>query len=248
MKELKIVTFNIRTLYDEHDGVNSFIHRAGLILDKISEEKPHIICFQEVSERIRQFLNKYLTDYILVGHGRHENYDGEGLSVAILKESIELFGLEHFWLSPTPFLPASRYENQSQYPRICQRLILKHTDSSMPVRIYNVHLDHISDEARILGIRQILEKISAENKDFVCPTIIMGDFNAVPDSKTISYCREYKEFPIFELTEKLGETFHDFGGTGTAKNARGTHIDYMFADLKMTQKLTEIYKWTDPSR
>ena len=164
MKNLKIATFNLRTLYDNYDGVNSFIHRAGLILDKINEEKPHVICFQEVGERIRSFLEKYLVDYNLVGHGRLSDFSSEGLGTAYRKDSMELFGLEQFWLSPTPLIPGTRYEIQSEYPRTCICTTLKHKNKKTPIRLYNVHLDHKSDEARILGIKQIVEKVKNDNE------------------------------------------------------------------------------------
>ena len=42
-KNLKIVTFNVRQPWDyPEDGVNSFIHRAGMVLTKIDDEKPDI--------------------------------------------------------------------------------------------------------------------------------------------------------------------------------------------------------------
>ena len=44
---LKLVTFNIRCDYDQ-DGANSFRFRKPVILKKLAEEKPDVICFQEV--------------------------------------------------------------------------------------------------------------------------------------------------------------------------------------------------------
>lgn len=41
---LKLVTFNIRCDYDQ-DGANSFRFRKPVILKKLAEEKPDVICF-----------------------------------------------------------------------------------------------------------------------------------------------------------------------------------------------------------
>ena len=41
---MKIVTFNLRSRY-KGDGINSFVHRAVLLCDKIEEERPDIIAF-----------------------------------------------------------------------------------------------------------------------------------------------------------------------------------------------------------
>lgn len=242
----KIVSYNIRTLFSHPiDGVNSFIHRSGMILEKIENERPHVICFQEISEKIRHFLDTYLNGYVLVGVGRLADYSGEGLCIAYRKDCIDLLSLEHFWLSPTPYVPGSRYEIQSQYPRICQTVTVKHKESPLPIRLYNVHLDHISDQARILGIEQILKEVIKANATFSLPVMVMGDFNAYTDSKTVRYCKENKIFPMIDLSEASGATFHDFGKTDDAEEAAGKKIDYIFADLKTAECNYTVTKWED---
>ena len=115
---MKIVTFNIRCLWDG-DGINSFLHRAGLILNKIDEERPDIIAFQEVTDKIADFLRDNLCAYEIVGHGRNADYFGEGVYFAYRRETVRLFELNSFWLSDAPHVPASRYDGQSSYPRTC---------------------------------------------------------------------------------------------------------------------------------
>ena len=39
---IKIVSFNLRSQYTG-DGINAFVHRAGLIYEKIKQEKPDIV-------------------------------------------------------------------------------------------------------------------------------------------------------------------------------------------------------------
>ena len=41
MANAKIVTFNIRNVWDK-EGKNSFIHRVGMIYDKINKEKLYV--------------------------------------------------------------------------------------------------------------------------------------------------------------------------------------------------------------
>ena len=242
--KLKIVSYNIRTLYSHPiDGVNSFIHRAGMILEKISAEKPHVICLQEVSEGIRAFLDTYLPNYILVGHGRLADYSGEGLCTAFRKDCMELMELEHFWLSPTPYVPGSRYEVQSQYPRLCQLVTLRYKALATPIRFGNVHLDHISDEARVLGMDQILKTVAEINKNKrTLPFMLMGDFNAYPESETILYC---KRNGLVDLSETSGSTFHGFGRSTKDEPAIGRKIDYIFSDKETAEKKNLVTKWED---
>ena len=59
---LKLVTFNIRCDYDQ-DGANSFRFRKPVILKKLAEEKPDVICFQEVLPHVAAWLKENLTEY-----------------------------------------------------------------------------------------------------------------------------------------------------------------------------------------
>lgn len=54
---LKLVTFNIRCDYDQ-DGANSFRFRKPVILKKLAEEKPDVICFQEVLPHVAAWLKE----------------------------------------------------------------------------------------------------------------------------------------------------------------------------------------------
>ena len=62
---MKFVTFNIR--YDcGFDGENNFDFRKPLILRKIEQEKPDILCFQEVLPHVAVWLKENLTDYYVI--------------------------------------------------------------------------------------------------------------------------------------------------------------------------------------
>ena len=63
---LKLVTFNIRCDYDQ-DGANSFRFRKPVILKKLAEEKPDVICFQEVLPHVAAWLKENLTEYTVIG-------------------------------------------------------------------------------------------------------------------------------------------------------------------------------------
>ena len=117
---MKLVTFNIRCDFDQ-DGENSFRFRKGLILKKLEEEKPDVICFQEVLPHVAVWLRENLKDYYVVGCGRSEELRDEQVSVAFRKDTLNLISMETFWLSPSPYEPASRYPAQSTCPRVCVR-------------------------------------------------------------------------------------------------------------------------------
>ena len=73
---MKLVTFNIRCDFGQ-DGENNFEYRKDLILKKIAQEKPDMICFQEVLPHIAKWLKENLTEYyvcLLYTSTNHKRY------------------------------------------------------------------------------------------------------------------------------------------------------------------------------
>ena len=192
MEPIKLVTFNVRNRVWE-DGVNSLAHRLGLIMDIIDRERPDAVAFQEIQEFHLQALRRVMPEYAFFGQLRNENYDGEGLYTAVRTDAFDLLGLETVWLSPTPYEPGSRYADQSKCPRICVMTQLRHRESGTCLRLFNVHLDHVSESARRLGMESVLAFVRSYEEKRPMPHLILGDFNAVPDSDAVRLCRQAGE-------------------------------------------------------
>ena len=186
---LKLVTFNIRCDYDQ-DGANSFRFRKPVILKKLAEEKPDVICFQEVLPHVAAWLKENLTEYTVIGCGRSETLE------------------ETFWLSPTPYVPASRYEEQSICPRVCTEVVLEDLQEKKVFRLCDIHLDHLGVQARTLGLSQILKKMDDAVLFANAPVILAGDFNAEPDGEEFAVMRERTDYVNY--TEGIGITYHGF--------------------------------------
>ena len=233
---LKIVSYNLRSVWDG-DGVNCFPNRAGGILEKINAEKPDVICFQEGIEPSMAFLRKYLKpEYDIVYNQRNADFGGEGLAVAVRTETVTLLGVDFFWLSETPFVPASRYEEQSDCPRASTELVLMEYATGKVFRVLNTHLDHVGAGARKLGLRQILKYLDNVQLFPEVPVMLMGDFNAWPDGEEMQV---FDEFPGYtSAAANLGITYHGYMNT--------THpecIDYIY--IRGAVKRVDAYKWTD---
>lgn len=238
MNTKKAVTFNIRCVWSEGDGRNAFVHRAGMVYDKILKELPDIIMFQEFTAPHLEFMKRCLPEYEFYGHFRNSDFCGEGVFTAVRKDSLQVVGYDSYWLSPTPHVPGSRFENQSDCPRTCLTLTLRDIQTNKLFKSLNVHLDHISDEARIEGIKLLLGK-AAQNFDAdKLPIILGGDFNAEPGSKTIEYCNNYDQIKIFDVTDKLEGTFHNYGSCSTK-------IDYLYVSESIRNATENVYIWDD---
>jgi len=230
--KFKIATYNLRC-NTKHDQINMFDIRKGLVLDKIMKESPDIIGFQEMLPPMHEFLKRHLTGYTIVGRSRGADYNDEHVDIAFKTDTIELFGLDFFWLSPTPYIPGSRYEEQSACPRITTSGMFKHKAIATPFRVYNTHLDHVGEQARVLGMTQILAKIAEDNSKIKLPLFLTGDMNAVPDSETIQMASNY----LVDITTSISESFHGF------TDKYGGKIDYIFTDTATAALPYTVKSW-----
>lgn len=236
---MKLVTFNIRCDYNQ-DGINSFEFRKPYILTKIREESPDIICFQEVLPHVADWLKDNLNEYYIIGCGRDAQLMNEQTSIAYKRTAYNLVQMEVFWLSETPYIPGSRYSNQSDCPRVCTMAFFQELESNAMVRIYNTHLDHIGSEARILGLEQILRHIMEQNNKesnlVPAPIILTGDFNALPESVEMQQLKLYPD--LCDVTSSIHGTFHDYGRLPIPEK-----IDYIIAQNSIS--CNQVTLWDD---
>lgn len=234
---MKFLTFNIRT-EAACDGVNRFHFRKGFIMDKLEAEMPDIIGFQEMKPEMHDYMVSHLLKigYYTFGCGRNADYTGEHNPIAFRMDKYEMLALDVTWLSDTPLVPGSRFEQQSVCPRLVTHMILKPLESDKPFHVYNTHLDHKFDEAREKGAVRLMEKIKADNALYPFPVILCGDFNAYPDSLAMATVRN-DEFGLTEFTEGIGTTWHAWG------TVQEPQIDYIFA--KGFEKTSDVVLWKD---
>ncbi len=219
---MKIVTFNLRTDV-KVDGENRFQFRKGIILDKLTNEMPDVVGFQEVAVAMAQFLGRYLDkEYTFVGCGRRADFGCESCKIAFRRDKYELMALDTFWLSDTPYVPGSRFECASEWPRVCTHVMLRPIDGGTPFHIYNTHLDHLSDEARTLGAKAILSRMAEDLEKWDYPAALMGDMNAEPDSGAIRTFLNDEKVPLVNQTPDFPSSYHGFG------TVEQPQIDYIF--------------------
>lgn len=197
--------------------------------DKVN---PDIIGTQELTFTTLTQIEGLLTEYKWVGIGRNGGHNGEFSAIFFKNDIFELVEADTFWLSTKPKSTGSRGWF-SLFPRICTWCILKDKKSGKLIRIYNTHLDHISPFARFNSIKLIKYKAEKHDSPTLCGTILMGDFNASPNSKTLKFLiNSEKNINLFKDSSysallKLDTTqiftYHGFNN----KNS-GRTIDYIF--------------------
>lgn len=230
---IKVVSFNLRRDFGPQRK-NRWETRKELAARMISESDAAIIGVQEFLPRMRQDLKEMLEGYSIFGKGRlsgkNPNND-EHSDIIIKNNDVEVASCHTFWLSKHPDVPSRAYF--AVYPRICTVAEVKMKKSGRRIRVFNTHFDHVSPLARTFGAKLILEQIHRFNQTDPLPTIVMGDFNASPNSKAVRLMREnlmnYKDVRLQDiygfLDQLIGNTYHGFKGKITQKFKP---IDYIF--------------------
>jgi endonuclease/exonuclease/phosphatase family metal-dependent hydrolase len=156
--EIKIMSYNIRCHAPDDMGEKNWFNRAHLVADTIEKAQPGIIGFQEVNSWQYEYLCESMPDFdsIITFRDNIPIYS-EGCPVFYRTDLYTLVDKGSFWLSETPD-EMSKDWGAACY-RICSYVKLKDNATNNEFLVFNAHLDHISDEARINGINVVLDKI-----------------------------------------------------------------------------------------
>ena len=214
---IKMMSYNLRCISPLDFGKKSWFYRADLIIDDIVNEKPGIIGFQEATKWHYAYLTNALQGYDSVITYRDEAFNSEGCPIFYKKDLYTLVDKGSFWLSETPEVMSKSWG--AQFNRVCSYVILTDKISGEDFVVFNTHLSHVSDEARINGIKVVLDKIAQFGS---LPAVIMGDFNALEGSETyISVTENFTDARY--ATENTTDT-HTYQGWGDPEKFK--RIDY----------------------
>lgn len=183
--QIKMMSYNLRCISPTDWGKKAWFYRANLVADDIENEKPGIIGFQESTKWHYKYLVDTLKGYDSVIEYRDEAFNSEGCPIFYNTSLYELVDKGSFWLSETPEVMSKSWG--AQYNRVCSYVILTDKASGKDFVVFNTHLSHVSDEARINGIKVVLDKIAEFGS---LPSVIMGDFNALEGSVTYNSVTE----------------------------------------------------------
>lgn len=177
--ELRVMSCNVRCISPTDLGKKSWFYRADLIMQGIEKEQPGVIGFQEVTKWHYSYLCDTLPAYDSVITYRDEAFNSEGCPIFYRSDIYTLINKGSFWLSETPDVMSKSWG--AQFNRVCGYVILKDNATGTEFVVFNTHLSHVSDEARINGIQVVLDKIAEFGS---LPAVLMGDLNAEEDSET----------------------------------------------------------------
>jgi endonuclease/exonuclease/phosphatase family metal-dependent hydrolase len=183
---IRIMSANLRCLTPLDLGKTSWFYRADLMAAEIAQQAPGIIGFQEATRWQYRYLVQAMPAYDSVIDYRDDTLLSEGCPIFYSKELYALKDKGSFWLSETPEVMSKDWG--AACFRICSYVILTEKSTGKDFVVFNTHLDHVSDEARIKGMAVVLDRIA---KFGGIPAVLMGDLNAEEDSETILDATEH---------------------------------------------------------
>jgi endonuclease/exonuclease/phosphatase family metal-dependent hydrolase len=199
MHTLTVATFNIRNSR-AFDGRNSWILRRSATTTAIGAIDADVIGLQEVFARPLRFLLRRLRAYEAFGEGRSGGRRGESCPVLVKSRHLDVVHARTLWFGDEPERAGSRLPGAT-FPRVATTVRLRDPRSSVEMVVWNVHLDEHSAANRARSTAQLAGWIDRD-----LPTIVVGDFNAVPDDGA-----------VFAPLHAAGlRSVLDDGGAGTA--------------------------------
>ena len=217
--EIKVMTYNIRCHAPDDFGKKSWFYRAHLVADTIEKAQPGIIGFQEVNSWQYDYLCETMPEYdSIITYRDNIPVYSEGCPVFYRTDLYTLENKGSFWLSETPDVMSKDW-GAACY-RICSYAILKDKATGKKFVVFNTHLDHVSDEARINGINVVLDKI----KEFGgIPAVLMGDLNAEETSDTYKSATEFFYDTKYQTEDTMKSCTYQGWGTQLDREC----IDYI---------------------
>jgi endonuclease/exonuclease/phosphatase family metal-dependent hydrolase len=223
-------TYNIR-MNTESDGINRWDNRKDWVKNQILELNLDVFGTQEGLPEQISFLDSTLIEYDYAGVGRRDGVsEGEHSAIFYKTDKFNLVEKGDFWLSETPEQVSKGWD--AAVIRICTYTLLKNKESDDMFWVFNAHLDHIGATSRLEALKLIQKRADSLNTDNY-PIVVMGDFNALPDSPPIQFLSEhFQDSRVISKTEPLGPvgTFNGFDTNHPLEN----RIDYVFVSDRIS--------------
>lgn len=221
--QLSVMSYNIR--YDNAgDSLDAWPNRRANVVAFLQYYHPEIIGLQEALHHQVNYIDDSLDQYAFVGVGRDDgSLKGEFSPIFYDSSQLSLINSSTFWLSETPEEVSVGWD--AALPRICTWAIFEDKSAGRQLLVLNTHFDHIGEKARQEAAILILQRIQQLIRDESMPVILMGDLNALPESRAVGHIQStLTDTYLFANHHGPDGTFNGFGFP--TRNV--PRIDYVF--------------------
>jgi len=241
---LLVMSFNIR-YGTAQDGDDRWPLRAALAVAVIDSVAPDVLGLQEALRFQLDELHAVIPGYGEVGVGRDDGREaGEYAAILYRRERLRLLDSGTFWLSDTPTVPGSMSWG-NRVTRICTWARFEDAPSGGRFAVYNVHLDHESQESRERSARLIAERLADRSSPE--PLILLGDFNVGEDNPVRQFltgsARLADTYRARRPPASMEGTFNGFRGDST-----GPRIDAILVSDRWLVRRADIVRTSRDGR
>jgi endonuclease/exonuclease/phosphatase family metal-dependent hydrolase len=228
-QNLKVATYNIR-FDNQNDIGNLWKDRSPYLVNLLRFHQIELFGTQEgLYHQLEDIKLALGFKYIGVGRDKGGN-EGEFSAIFYDPTKLKLLDQGTFWLSATPDIPSKGWD--AALNRVCTWGKFK-LGKGRIFYVFNVHYDHIGQNAREESSRLVLQKIKKINSGNL-PVILMGDFNVTPDNQayqTVIQGSDLKDSRLISKIPSIGNQ-GTFNGFNWDKLAEGI-IDHIFVSPKI---------------
>lgn len=225
---VNVLTYNIR-LATPDDAPNTWDNRKENVFTLVKDADADIFGLQEALYKQVADFEKAFPGFARLGVGRDDGKTaGEFSPIFYNAKKFSLMASSTFWLSQTPSVAGSR-----GWDAACNRVVtwaqLKDRKSQAMFVVFCTHFDHMGVEARRNSARLILRAV--DSLAAYKPAVILGDFNAQPDSEPYNLITDFSDRHHLVDARLICPTVAgpEYTFTGFKVGAQpGTRIDYIF--------------------
>ena len=213
-----------------------FSARLPLMRKALRDHGAAVIGLQEVTPAWKEMLDQLLPEFESALMYRCEE-SPEAVSVYWDPRVVTAVESGHFWLSETPEVSSLGWDGR--YPRVTSWACFEEKATGKRFAFVNTHLDHRGEMARREGIKLICRFVK-QRFGADMPLVLMGDFNARPDSPTIATANDLlKDSRHVAKCSTDAPTLHDFG------QSEPRIIDYIYLTDNMNCTSFDIVRESD---
>lgn len=234
----RVLSCNIRVALpqDEAKGYGWPQRKQGC-LDLIRKQNPDIVCFQEVLRTVNEDIKAYFgSKYMVLGYDgpemdvRTEGYHNIAKNVLMFsKMRYDLLAAGTYWLSENPLIGGSMSWETSR-ARHVNWVRLRDKKTGIVFRVMDVHLDHISQQARLKQVDFIVKEAGQYLSSF--PQLLVGDMNSAQDHPEAELLRQSGWKDTYQEANgsyEIGTTNHEFFDANSTDKVRPYRIDFIYA-------------------
>lgn len=211
--KLRVVSFNVRNGLAD-DGPNRWERRQEQVKTMLQDLDPDIVALQEPFVFQMDAIAAALPGHRRLGVGREDgDEEGEICGLFIREPKLRVVDWGTFWFSDTTDVPGATGWGNT-LPRCCTWAEIRLDSGSLFA--YNLHLDHESQTSRQKSVELLNGRLQR-------PCIVLGDFNATPESQEV---QAVTLADAFRASSDFGQgTYHGFTG-----HPLEGPIDHIFID------------------